>query len=64
MLVMNHARAKQLAKMALLGIVLGATACDEPAKSAADAQDGGASTREGTDRAGSGDKSHCGGDGK
>lgn len=66
MLGMNdRTRAKRLAKIALLGVVLGAAACDEPAKSAADTRDGGTgTTREGNDRAGSGDKSHCGGEGK
>ena len=54
---------RKLAKAALMAIVLGAAACDEQgAKSAADQQgDGG---KEGMDRAGSGDKSHCAGDEK
>ena len=53
---------RKLTKAALMAIVLGAAGCDEQgAKSAADQQgDGG--KKEGMDRAGSGDKSHCGGD--
>jgi hypothetical protein len=52
----------KLAKAALMAIVLGAAGCDEQgAKSAAD-QHGDGGTREGIDRSGSGDKSHCSGD--
>ena len=55
---------RKLAKAALMAIVLGATGCDEQgAKSAAD-QTGDGGTKEGMDRAGSGDKSHCAGDEK
>lgn len=54
----NDQRARRIAARALLGLLLGAAACDEPAKSAADAKDGGASR--GADH--SGDKSHCAGD--
>lgn len=61
---MNQDRARRIAKAALLGVIVGTAACDEPAKTAADAQDGGATSRQDTERAGSGDKSHCGGDGK
>ena len=53
---------RKLAKAALMAIVLGAAGCDEQggAKSPTNQQgDGG---KEGMDRAGSGDKSHCGGD--
>ena len=56
----------KLAKAALMALVLGAAGCDEQqggAKSAAD-QTGDGGTQEGMDRAGSGDKSHCGGDEK
>ncbi len=56
---MNDERVRRIAKTALLGIVLGAAACDEPAKSAADAKDGGSSQRPEIDRSGQGDKSHC-----
>ena len=54
---------RKLAKVALMALVLGAAGCEEQgAKSAADQQgDGG---KEGMDRAGSGDKSHCAGDEK
>jgi len=55
---------RKLAKAALMALVLGAAGCDEQggAKSAADQHgDGG---KEGMDRAGSGDKSHCAGDEK
>ena len=54
-----------LAKAAAAGLLLGSTlACQEPAKSAADAKDGGASVNEPLDRSGGADKSHCGGKGE
>ena len=57
---MQDERVRRIVKAAVLGIVLGAAACDEPAKSAADAKDGGASSsRPDNDRASAGDKSHC-----
>jgi len=57
---MNDSRIRRIAKTALLGLILGASAaCEEPAKSAADAKDGGAN---GSDRHGDVDKSHCAGD--
>ena len=54
---------RTLAKAALMALALGAARCEEQgAKSPADQQgDGG---KEGMDRAGSGDKSHCAGDEK
>ena len=54
---------RKLAKAALMALVLGAAGCDEQgAKSAADQHgDGG---KEGMDRSGTGDKSHCAGDEK
>jgi len=55
---MNDERVRRIAKAALLGIILGAAACDEPAKSAADAKDGGAAKQD-NDRSGMGDKAHC-----
>ena len=57
---------QRFAKTALMALMLGAAACDEPSKTAAD-QSGtqsGDAGREGMDRAGSGDKSHCAGDEK
>jgi len=56
---MNDERIRRIAKSAILGLILGAAACDEPAKSAADAKDGGST--QGADH-GSTDKSHCAGD--
>ena len=56
---MNDERARRIVKAALLGIVLGLAGCDEPTKSAADAKDGGQSSRPDNDRASAGDKSHC-----
>jgi hypothetical protein len=55
---------RKLAKAALMALALGAARCDEQgARSAAD-QKGGDGGKEGMDRAGSGDKSHCAGDEK
>lgn len=60
---MNEARSRRIAKGAIVALILSAVGCDEPAKSAADAnQDGG--IREGVDHTGSGDKAHCAGDEK
>ncbi|HEY1959433.1 MAG TPA: hypothetical protein VGH28_27670 [Polyangiaceae bacterium] len=56
---MNDERVKRIAKAALLGIILGAAACDEPAKSAVDAKDGGKTAQPDSDRSGMGDKAHC-----
>ncbi len=54
----------RLAKAAAIGLLLGASgACDQPAKSAADAKDGG-SPNEPLDRSGGADKAHCGGKGE
>jgi hypothetical protein len=55
----------RFAKTALLALMLGAAACDDKpgAKTAAD-QKNGDGGREGMDRSGSGDKSHCAGDEK
>ena len=60
---MNEARSRRIAKSAIAALILSAVACDEPAKSAADAnQDGG--IREGVDKSSVGDKAHCAGDEK
>jgi hypothetical protein len=56
---------QRFAKTALMALLLGASACDEPSKTAADQHgSSGDAGREGIDRAGTADKSHCGGDGK
>jgi hypothetical protein len=59
-------RRARLAKVAAVGLLMGVTsvACDEPAKSAADAKDGGGAANDPLDRSGAADKSHCGGKGE
>jgi len=55
-----------LVKAVAAGLLLGTTlACQQPARSAADAKDGGgAGSNEPLDRSGGADKSHCGGKGE
>lgn len=55
-------RQKRIARVAVLGLLLGAAAACEDPKTPANA-DGG-TAHEGIDRSSSGDKAHCGGDGK
>jgi hypothetical protein len=66
---MSHAieRRARLAKAAAMGLLIGVAtvACEEPAKSAADARDGGGGgANEPLDRSGAADKAHCGGKGE
>jgi len=58
-------RRARLAQAAAIGLLIGASsaACEQPAKSAADAKDGG-SGNETLDRSGAADKAHCGGKGE
>jgi len=58
----DRRRNAALARLAMLALLASTTACDEPAKSAADAQDAGTPSSSPVDRSNNADKSHCGGD--